>query len=175
MYDPASGTFAPPMKMPVARDGHNSTLLPDGTVLLAGGLSFANRSQLATASAEIYGPATAGFSPAGSLQAWRADHAAVLLNDGRVLIIGGSTFFNSGTFTDQSPIVGISRAEIYTPAKLIPAPVLFSWSGEGRGQGAIWHGTTGNIAGAAEPASPGETLSMYATGLSAQATKLQLL
>jgi len=163
LYDPASGTFAPPMKMSVARDGHNSTLLPDGTVLLAGGLSFANRSQPATTSAEIYDPATAGFSPTGSLTRGRADHAAVLLHDGRVLITGGSTFLNSGLPT-LAPINGLSSAEIYTPTNLTAAAALLSLSGDGTGQGAVQHGGTYQLVTADNPAVAGEIVVIYCTG-----------
>jgi uncharacterized protein (TIGR03437 family) len=64
-----------------------------------------------------------------------------------------------------SSINGLSSAELYTPAVLVPAPVLFSISGDGRGQGAIWHAATGQLVSVAAPATAGEVLSMYATGL----------
>ena len=59
----------------------------------------------------------------------------------------------------------ISSAERYTPAVVVPAPVLFALSGDGLGQGAIWHAATGQIASADNPAIAGEALSMYTTGL----------
>ena len=58
-----------------------------------------------------------------------------------------------------------SSAELYTPRVLTPAPVLLSLSGDGRGQGAIWHATTGQVASANNPAVAGEALSMYTTSL----------
>lgn len=58
-----------------------------------------------------------------------------------------------------------SSAELYTPRVLVPAPVLFSLAGEGQGQGAIWHSTTGQVASANNPAVAGEVLSMYTTSL----------
>jgi hypothetical protein len=164
LYDPTLARFAPPLKMSIARDGHNSTLLPDGTVLLAGGLVFANRSQPAVASAEIYNPATGTFSETGFLATGRADHAAVLLNDGRVLITGGSTFLGSGLPT-VNPINGMSSAEIYTPTVLTPPAALLSISGDGTGQGAVQHAATYQLVTADNPAVAGEVLAVYCTGL----------
>lgn len=51
LYLPASGTFAFAGNMTAARYGHTATLLPDGTVLIVGGI---NTWPLPTASAEIY-------------------------------------------------------------------------------------------------------------------------
>jgi hypothetical protein len=163
LYDPALNIFAG-MKMPIARDGHTSTLLPDGAVLIAGGLQFANRSQPATATAEIY-DTNAGFSRTGSLATGRADHAAVLLHDGRVLITGGSTFLGSGSPTLAAPINGLSSAEIYTPANLTPAASLLSLSGDGTGPGAIQHATTYQLVTPDNPAVAGEAVVIYCTGL----------
>jgi uncharacterized protein (TIGR03437 family) len=43
--------------------------------------------------------------------------------------------------------------------------LLFSLSGDGKGQGAIWHATTGAIASADNPAAAGEVLCLYTTSL----------
>ena len=56
-------------------------------------------------------------------------------------------------------------AEIYRPPVPIAAPVLFSLSGGGRGQGAIWHADTGEVALAGSPAEIGDVLSTYTTSL----------
>ena len=75
---------------------------------------------------------------------------ATLLRNGQVLITGGPDH---------------SSAELYTPALLIPAPVLLSLSGDGKGQGAILHGNTPQLASADNPAAIGEALEIYLTGL----------
>ena len=81
------------MMMP--RFGHSATLLQDGRVLVAGGIimEFEGPSggyrQHATSAAEIYDPATGTFSETGPMTAERGQHVAVLLQDGRVLLVGG--------------------------------------------------------------------------------------
>jgi hypothetical protein len=62
LYDPVSGTFTATVGMfPQSEDGHTATLLPDGTVLLAGGWICCGFS---VANAEIYLPANPVPSPA---------------------------------------------------------------------------------------------------------------
>ena len=58
-----------------------------------------------------------------------------------------------------------SNAEIYHPAFLVPSPQLFSVSGYGRGQGAILHANTPQVASSDNPAAVGEALEIYLTGL----------
>jgi len=43
------------------------------------------------ATAEMYDPATNKFTPTGSMTTPRIDHRAVLLDNGDVLVIGGTT------------------------------------------------------------------------------------
>jgi len=62
-----------------------SLILPDGRILVIGGGGFDD----VLASAEVWDPATASFSPAGSLAEARGYHTATLLSDGRVLVVGG--------------------------------------------------------------------------------------
>jgi hypothetical protein len=155
LYDPSTGTFTVAGSMTINRGGNTTTLLPDGTVLIAGTQLL---SGVASASAEIYDPVLGTFEPTGSMIRARFGHKATLLNNGQVLMTGGY---------DRSfyPVPVTSSAELYTPRVLMPAPVLLSLSGDGRGQGAIWHATTGQVASAANPAVAGEVLSMYTTSL----------
>jgi hypothetical protein len=160
LFDPVTGLFGGTGMMQVGRDGHTATLLPDGTVLVAGGSQNENIASPALPSAELYDPSAGRFTAAANMTTARAGHAATLLNNGQVLITGGSAFGSS------SSIGAVSGAELYTPAVLIPAPVLFSLSGDGRGQGAVWHATTGLTASPDNPAVAGEVLSLYTTSLS---------
>ncbi len=90
IYDPVSGAFAPTGSMLTARESHTATLLADGRVLVAGGHSGQRHSLEILASAEIYDPTGGSFEAVGSLDTARHKHDAVLLADGRVLILGGA-------------------------------------------------------------------------------------
>jgi hypothetical protein len=135
LYDPSDGMFAR-RKMAAIRVYATATLLPDATVLIAGG-GDGDRSWLnfATNGAELYDSVADKFSRTGSMTENRGVHTATLLPDGTVLLAGGG--INAR---------GTVGAEIYHPNVLIPAPLLFSLSGDGLGQGAIWHAQTGQIA-----------------------------
>ena len=78
---------------------HTATLLGNGKVLVAGGVSSSGY----LASAELYDPATNTWSAAPSMNSARYRCAATLLPTGKVLVAGG--FFQGITAT----------AELYDP------------------------------------------------------------
>jgi uncharacterized protein (TIGR03437 family) len=80
-----------------------------------------------------------------------------LLKNGQVLVTGGILADPYGAVT--------SDPQIYHPVVLVPAPQLFSVSGDGQGQGAILHGGTARVVTASDPGVPGEVLEIYGTGL----------
>src|SRR5215472_8851075 len=91
--------------MMVPRWRHTATLLPNGKVLIAGGVDLYRAPMSRWASAEIYDPSTGSFTPTGDMTAARQGHTATLLPTGQVLIAGGN--LNGG---------GSSSAELYDPA-----------------------------------------------------------
>ena len=166
VFDPATGTFASTGSMAWSRVWHSLSLLPDGTVLTAGGETDRCTGNpciftLSVASAEIYDPLTGAFVATGDMAAPRETHTATLLNDGRVLIAGGVAYGGIDIFFGS-----LASAELYNPPVLVPAPVLFSLSGDGKGQGAILHAGTSRLASPGDPAVAGEALEIYCNGLS---------
>jgi len=86
LFDPKSGQFTPAgNSMLASRIYHAASLLPNGEVLIAGGVTNTN----GTALGDLFSPATATFT-ATSTGGTNAFHlAAAMLEDGRVLLTGG--------------------------------------------------------------------------------------
>src|SRR5205823_12649313 len=103
-FDPKTNQFVAGSPMTVARDHHMAAPLPDGKVLVLGGLDDKDR---VLASAEVYDPATGTFTPVGSLSQPRWDGTATPLLDGRVLVVGGSRTRSRAT---------LATAELFDPA-----------------------------------------------------------
>src|SRR5256884_5770800 len=83
----APGTWAPIADLNQPRAEHTETLLANGTVLISGGRDAADQP---LASAEIYDPATGGFTLLASpLPAPVWGHTATRLGDGTGVIAGG--------------------------------------------------------------------------------------
>ncbi len=72
-----------------ARSQHTATLLANGKVLVAGGLVGCVPTCQTTDTAELYDPATGMWSKTGTLPEPLGNHAAVRLQNGKVLVIGG--------------------------------------------------------------------------------------
>ena len=106
----SAGIFGLTDSMGIDRQNHAATLLADGRVLVTGGKGASGGpSFLFHDLAELYDPASGGWSPTGSMAYGRADHIATLLKDGRVLAVG-----NKGQKT--SPEVYDPSAGTWAPA-----------------------------------------------------------
>jgi hypothetical protein len=103
----SQGAFTPTGNMITQRTGHTATLLTNGKVLIAGGISQLGPNAQGLSSAELYDPSAGSFSATGSMSVPRISHTATLLPDGRVLIAGGYAAFANQAFA--------ATAELYDP------------------------------------------------------------
>lgn len=115
-FRPSLARFVSTGSLAESREFHTATLLQNGKVLITGGNEFNGYPTwlLASASAELYDPSLGKSVNTGNMSVARTGHTASLLNDGRVLIVGGTS-------------AGVPAAEIYDPATetfvRIPNPV----------------------------------------------------
>ena len=94
-----AASWVPTGNLITARSGHTATLLPNGKVLIVGGI-FNN-------SAELYDPATGTWNLTGRPNAGRVAHTATLLPNGQILVVGGQ---------DSTSFGFLQSAELYDPS-----------------------------------------------------------
>ena len=109
LYNPATGKWTFTGSMATGRYAHTAVLLPSGEVLVAGGIvSISIQGVLScTAMAELYNPSTGQWTTTGSMATPRFGQGAALLQNGQVLVAGGSNA------TDGT----LASAELYDPSK----------------------------------------------------------
>ena len=114
IYDPAVGQFSVTASMTVPRHAPEAILLPDGKVLVTGGLTKDSVGVLNTA--EIYDPVSESFTATGSMASRRVNHRMVPTADGKVLVIGGA----------DASFAPIASTEVYDPVTGVfsPGPAL---------------------------------------------------
>ena len=105
LYDPSTGQWKLTGSMRDAREFHTTTLLPNGKVLVAGGIDSDPFTARSLSTAELYDPATGQWTATGSMNSVRDGHTATLLPNGKVLVTGA-----------RSPVGSASTAELYDPS-----------------------------------------------------------
>src|SRR5438034_722090 len=121
---PVGFTTAKPMATP--RVLHTATLLPNGKVLVAGGI-ITNRPASRTASAEAFDPVTGEWTSTAAMSSARMNHTATLLPNGAVLVAGGDGDHDAPRSAElYEPATGIWRktGPLNTPRKLASATLL---------------------------------------------------
>jgi Putative Ig domain/Galactose oxidase, central domain len=111
IFDPnanggTGGFTATANPMNSVRQLHHADLLPNGLVLVSGGLDNFNN---ALASTELYDPAAGTFTLSGNMNTARGNHGTALLSNGQLLVQGGLT-------GPGNSLVLTSTAELYNPA-----------------------------------------------------------
>lgn len=87
------------------RDGHTTTALHDGSVLVCGGTGYEDGVKKTLSSCERYNPETKQWEYTGSMSTPRAGHTANLLPNGKVIQVGGTDGKNP-----------LNSSEVYNPA-----------------------------------------------------------
>jgi hypothetical protein len=108
VYDPTTGVWTPTGGMSQGRTFFAAVQLCDGRVLAAGGVGGEIAGHLSKSSTEIYDPGLAGgsWSAARRMTIGRDRHTATLLNDCRVLVVGGPFPPQAQTAELFDPVVG---------------------------------------------------------------------
>ncbi len=107
VYDPVSNIWTPTQMLSSGRSRTTLTLLPNGNVLLIGGRCEGGLCTMGNYSSEclLLNPATLTWSVAGSLLNPRGIHQAFLMNNNKVLILGGE---NAGGVLNTTEIYDIT-------------------------------------------------------------------
>jgi hypothetical protein len=115
LYHPATGAWSDAIGgvatcTPVqdCRFYSSETLLANGSVLVAGGMTGLASNPSTTRSAMLYNPATNAWTATGAMNTDRGQQTATLLNNGQVLMAGGISF-HAHRATE------LASAELYTP------------------------------------------------------------
>jgi uncharacterized repeat protein (TIGR01451 family) len=105
--------------MSTDRSDHAATLLPNGKVLVSGGIRVVKNGNfyptVALTNAETYEPATGTWTTTGSLNTARYSHGATLLPNGKVLVAGGCNTL--GTYQSSAELydVGLGFSSSWQP------------------------------------------------------------
>src|SRR3954451_13900936 len=117
LYDAASNAWSKAASMNAARHGQAAALLKSGKVLVAGGYA-PDATPVSPASGytrteEIYDPSANTWTSVASMSTGRYQPTMTVLDDGRVLVAGGSGDIDSAD--GMKAAVTLASAEVYDP------------------------------------------------------------
>ncbi len=124
VFDPSFETWSPVAPLPSPRTNHTATLLADGRVLVTGG-GLTEDIGLPSGvgvlkSAVVFDPDAGTWTPVADMAEARAGHAALLLPDGRVAVVGGATdqIGSQCNMIHPNCTIGktLATAEVFDPA-----------------------------------------------------------
>src|SRR5262245_59806818 len=118
-WGPAGGAWQAAGSLSSGRDGVTATRLPNGQVLVAGGAIHRHVARIPTDIAELWDPGTGEAVAEYHLAGPRADHFAVGLPDGTVLLFGGIE--SASAFLSYGQINGGAASAQPAPERLDPA------------------------------------------------------
>jgi N-acetylneuraminic acid mutarotase len=95
VYDPQLNSWVKRASLKEARQQHTSTLLPNGKVVVSGGVIGVERTSIKLNTVELYDSGTNTWTNQTPLTDARISHTSTLLPNGRVLIVGGLGILNS--------------------------------------------------------------------------------
>jgi N-acetylneuraminic acid mutarotase len=110
LYSPSTGQWKVVGEMTIPRSFFTTTLLPSGTALAVGGRVHTGPGYFdlgCIAFTDLYDPTTRKWSGTGTMSISREDHSTVLLANGQVLTMGGTTVNFNG--------VTVTSTELYDP------------------------------------------------------------
>ncbi len=90
LCDLAAGTCTPTGSLATARSGHEAVLLPGGEVAVIGGEGGSVSQPSQIADVEVWDPSSGTWRTTATLTRARHEHGANLLDDGKILVTGGS-------------------------------------------------------------------------------------
>jgi len=124
IWDPKTGLWTKGPNLSRPRVGHSSTLLPDGRVLIAGGLTYTTiiiiKLPAFTNTCEIFDPVKNTVTNVAGMVTPRCLFAAEPLVDGRVLVAGGvgGNITSNGTPLAQAEIFDVKTGKWTSTASL---------------------------------------------------------
>ncbi|MGH9282643.1 MAG: kelch repeat-containing protein, partial [Acidimicrobiales bacterium] len=93
VYDPGPGSWTASGALATPRANHTATALPDGRVMVAGGMSGVSGSVLSSTlpSVVLFDVSGGKWTPAKDMGSPRYAHTASTLPSGKILVVGGLT------------------------------------------------------------------------------------